>query len=477
MSSGEGLWSLGYEWALEIAEHYLICSNLVVHHHLYGYFCSKHLRMHLLTIPTPKLNPNSTTFVFPSHGLSSSPVKCCLTVRVSKSTFGTGIYNWMNREPRYPFLLRNHSSSIGIRCEFSAEKDDSYYMRRCVEVARKALGCTSPNPMVGCVIVKDGNIVGEGFHPKAGLPHAEVFALKDAGVLAENATAYVSLEPCNHYGRTPPCTEALIQAKVKHVVVGMVDPNPIVASKGVERLKEAGIEVKVGVEEESCRKLNEAYIHRMLTGKPLGTLRYSLSVNGLFQGRLGQGADELGGYYSKLLQEYDGIIISTASLSQYSIYPRSREIGAKQPLQIIVATSSHSPLCLPVPDTNQAVVFKHRDVIFESSTESNLHRLGIEIITLDQMELGLILDYCGQRGLCSVLVDQRGDCGGFEEIIDQGLEKRLLQKVVAELLPLWARNSDSNVIREEDLGQKLIPLENLKSKASGASVLLEGYIC
>ncbi|KAJ1408619.1 Riboflavin biosynthesis protein RibD [Sesbania bispinosa] len=133
--------------------------------------------------------------------------------------------------------------------------------------------------MVGCVIVKDGKVVGEGFNPKAGQPHAEVFAVRDAGDLAENSTAYVSLEPCNHFGKTPPCTEAFIKAKVKKVVIGMVDPNPIVAHKGVARLREAGIEVVVGVEEELCKSLNEAYIHCMLTGKPFLTLRYSLSVN------------------------------------------------------------------------------------------------------------------------------------------------------------------------------------------------------
>ncbi|EEC76858.1 hypothetical protein OsI_15040 [Oryza sativa Indica Group] len=182
-------------------------------------------------------------------------------------------------------------AAAGLRCQAQAGDmdDDGVYIRRCVELARKAAGHTSPNPMVGCVVVRGGRVVGEGFHPEAGQPHAEVFALRDAGDLAENATAYVSLEPCNHYGRTPPCTEALINAKVKDVVVmwgltyerrprsivdGMTDPNPIVASKGIERLQSAGIDVRVCMEEEAlCRKLNEAYIHRMLAGKAFATLR------------------------------------------------------------------------------------------------------------------------------------------------------------------------------------------------------------
>ena len=119
-------------------------------------------------------------------------------------------------------------------------KTHRVWMQRCLTLARQGLGRTAPNPMVGCVVVKDGEMVGEGFHPKAGEPHAEVFALRMAGDRAKNATLYVSLEPCNHYGRTPPCAEAVVETGVARVVVGMVDPDPRVSGGGIERLRAAG---------------------------------------------------------------------------------------------------------------------------------------------------------------------------------------------------------------------------------------------
>ncbi|KAH7864585.1 hypothetical protein Vadar_031224 [Vaccinium darrowii] len=285
---------------------------------------------------------------------------------------------------------RRHGGFVRVRC---VGKDDGFYIRRCVEIARKGIGCTSPNPMVGCVIVKDGKIVGEGFHPKAGQPHAEVFALRDAGNLAENATAYVSLEPCNHYGRTPPCTEALIKAKVKKVVVGMVDRNPIVASEGVNRLRAAGIDVTVGVEEELCKKLIEAWIHQMLTVKPFVTLRYSLSIDGHFSDQLGEEATKSGGYYSQLLQEYDAVILSSTLLRENFSLPVSEEPGANQPLQLIIARNPSSPIEVPVLTTeasSKVVVFTDNETTVEPETAQK----GIETVVLDGMNLITILDYC-----------------------------------------------------------------------------------
>ncbi|KAM7476418.1 hypothetical protein LguiB_023661 [Lonicera macranthoides] len=440
--------------------------------------------MHIQTLPilnssfnAINYSPSSLSSSSSAHFLIPCPpttaAHCTKIVYLKKS----GFFSLGKRVSKSPNGKRNHGGYglVSVRCEEGSKgKDDGFYMRRCVEIARKAVGCTSPNPMVGCVIVKDGNIVGEGFHPKAGQPHAEVFALRDAGNLAENGIAYVSLEPCNHYGRTPPCTEALIKGKVKKVVVGMVDPNPIVASKGVNKLRDAGIEVTVGVEEELCKKLNEAYIHQMLTGKPFVTLRYTLSVNGHLTEHLGEEAINSGGYYSQLLQEYDAIILSSSSLKdKYSII-ESKEPGANQPLQIIIAKSPNSPIEVPsltTQATSKVIVFTDKETDMQTRTAQQ----GIETVVLDRINLVAILKYCKDQGLCSVMLDLRGSTGDFEEIIREGFKEHLLQKFVVEVLPTWGE-SEEEAFNEElkNLGQR-VELKNLRPIISGKSVLLEGY--
>jgi len=159
-------------------------------------------------------------------------------------------------------------------------KQDQYWMQQAIELAKQGLYSTKPNPNVGCVIVKDNQIIGEGFHPKAGQPHAEVFALREAGEQAQGATAYVTLEPCAHYGRTPPCAEALVAAQVKKVVVACPDPNPLVAGKGVQILKNAGIEVDIGICEDLAAKLNQGFLKAMSTGMPYVRLKVASSLDG-----------------------------------------------------------------------------------------------------------------------------------------------------------------------------------------------------
>ena len=157
---------------------------------------------------------------------------------------------------------------------------DQIWMQRAIELARLGQYSTKPNPNVGCVLVKDGQLVGEGYHPRAGQPHAEVFALRDAGDAARGATAYVTLEPCAHYGRTPPCAKGLVEASVARVVVACPDPNPLVAGKGVQILRDAGIQVEVGVLEQQAHQLNLGFLKAMATGQPYVRLKVASSLDG-----------------------------------------------------------------------------------------------------------------------------------------------------------------------------------------------------
>ena len=157
---------------------------------------------------------------------------------------------------------------------------DTVFMQRAIELAKQGIYSTRPNPAVGCVIVKDGQIVGEGFHPKAGQPHAEVFALRQAGEQAVQATAYVTLEPCAHYGRTPPCAEGLVKAGVNRVVMASLDPNPLVSGKGKAILEAAGISTTVGVLEQQAKDLNKGFLQVMSGGRPYVRLKMAASLDG-----------------------------------------------------------------------------------------------------------------------------------------------------------------------------------------------------
>ena len=157
---------------------------------------------------------------------------------------------------------------------------DAHYMARALELARKGHYTTHPNPRVGCVIVSDGQIVGEGWHVRTGEPHAEVHALRAAGDKARNATAYVTLEPCSHHGRTPPCADALVNAGVARVVAAMQDPNPSVAGRGMQRLAQAGISIESGVLEGEARKLNQGFLKRMEHGLPFVRVKLAMSLDG-----------------------------------------------------------------------------------------------------------------------------------------------------------------------------------------------------
>jgi len=157
---------------------------------------------------------------------------------------------------------------------------DNFYISKAIQLAEKGLYTTQPNPRVGCVIVLNNKIIGEGYHQQAGEPHAEIYALKQAGEKANGATAYVSLEPCSHQGKTPPCADALINAGIARVVCAMQDPNPLVAGKGLKKLQQAGIETLSGVLQAEAEKLNPGFIKRMQTGLPFVRVKLAMSVDG-----------------------------------------------------------------------------------------------------------------------------------------------------------------------------------------------------
>src|SRR5690349_10878436 len=157
---------------------------------------------------------------------------------------------------------------------------DHKYMTRALELAERGPYTTTPNPRVGCVLVRDSGIVGEGWHARAGEPHAEVIALHDAGERAAGATAYVTLEPCAHHGRTPPCSDALVRARAARVIVALADPNPLVAGKGLDMLRTAGIQTESGLMENEARELNIGFLSRMTRGRPWLRMKIAASLDG-----------------------------------------------------------------------------------------------------------------------------------------------------------------------------------------------------
>lgn len=428
------------------------------------------------------------TITLPSQQawMASIPLNHCSRVLPGSSTrytsysflrnAGSGRFSTVNQGPRFRVAFSAHLPS-------GANKTDAEYMHICIELARKAMGFTSPNPMVGCVIVKDSQIVGQGFHPKAGEPHAEVFALRAAGANAEGATAYVSLEPCNHYGRTPPCSNALIEARVSRVVVGMLDPNPIVSGKGVETLRKAGIEVVSGVETSLCEALNEAYIHRMLEKKPFVTLRFSVSLDGGF---LDSSSVECGtgSYYSKLLQENDAVIVLDTALSGNPLL-LSSETGSKQPLRIVLSDDMKLPLESSVFDTFSAptmVITSEQAVVLDldlssrtgsQSMESLLRERGVEVMVLQELNLTSVVDICYERGFCSVLLDSCGQ-SSTNSVGKQAVQERLLQKVIVDVFPHFSGHTRAGPGFVIDGGT--LPIERISSRMSGSHVIIEGYL-
>lgn len=227
------------------------------------------------------------------------------------------------------------------------QQADSRYMRRALTLARKGVGRTAPNPAVGCVIVRDGQVVGQGWHKKAGSPHAEVLALQQAGERARGADLYVTLEPCSHFGKTPPCSEALIAAGVQRVVVGMVDPYKQVSGQGIEQLRRAGIIVEVGLLEAECRELNKGFIKYVTTGLPYLIYKSAMTLDGNIATVTGNSrwvtGEESRTYVHRLRDVCDAVMVGVDTIIVDNPQLTVRHVRGRSPLRVIVDTRLRTP--------------------------------------------------------------------------------------------------------------------------------------
>ncbi|BAY84878.1 riboflavin biosynthesis protein RibD [Calothrix parasitica NIES-267] len=354
---------------------------------------------------------------------------------------------------------------------------DRKMMQRCLELARRGLGRTSPNPMVGAVVVKDGEVIGEGFHPRAGEPHAEVFALEAAGENARGATIYVSLEPCNHHGRTPPCSEAVVAAGLAKAVVGMVDPNPLVAGGGIKRLQEAGIEVIAGVEEEACRKLNEGFIHRILYKKPLGILKYAMTLDGKIATATGHSAwvttEDARSAVRVVRAGCDAVVVGGNTVRKDNPRLTSRLAGAHNPLRVVMSRSLDLPSEAYLWKTQEAPTLVLTEPGVKLDVQKNLRSQGVEVVELSPLSPEKAMAYLYELGFCSVL----WECGGI--LAANAITQGAVQKVLAFIAPKIIGGSDAPT-PVGDLGfttmTQALSLERVEMRIVGSDCLVEGYL-
>lgn len=330
---------------------------------------------------------------------------------------------------------------------------DHQFMGRAIVLARRGLFTTDPNPRVGCVLVKQGEIIGEGFHVRAGEGHAEVNALKQAGDQARGATAYVTLEPCSHYGRTPPCAEALVEAGISRMVCAMVDPNPAVAGRGLERLRQAGIEVASGLMAAEAKGLNPGFIRRMETGLPYVRAKLAMSADGRTAMASGESqwitgsaaradVQRLRARSSAILTGIDSVLLDDSSLTlrenELGIENAS-EIVKRQPLRIVLDTHLRLPLTAKILRQPGRTL-----VITLSSDETRINALkdaGAEVLVRkdgDRLDLAAILKWLAKEEQCNELLVECGAtlAGAF---VEAGLVNELVVYMAPKLLGSSAR--------------------------------------
>jgi diaminohydroxyphosphoribosylaminopyrimidine deaminase/5-amino-6-(5-phosphoribosylamino)uracil reductase len=310
---------------------------------------------------------------------------------------------------------------------------DHLYMARALRLAERGLYTTDPNPRVGCVLVKAGEIVGEGWHERAGGPHAEIHALQQAGAQAAGATAYVTLEPCCHHGRTPPCTEALIAAGVTQVVVAMDDPNPLVAGKGLAALQQAGIETRTGVLAAESEQLNAGFVMRMRQGRPWVRCKLAMSIDGRTAMSSGESrwitgaaarrdVHRLRARSSAIMTGIETVLTDDPSLTAR---PEEGALGAiRQPLRVILDSRLRTPSnarLLGMPGKTVLLT-----TVTEAAKKARLLRDGVEVVTLplqgEHLDLPAVLHYLGTVGMNEIHLEAGATlCGALlqADLIDE----------------------------------------------------------
>ncbi len=360
---------------------------------------------------------------------------------------------------------------------------DEKYMRMALQLAEKARGRTSPNPMVGAVVVKNGRVISRGYHHRAGEPHAEAMALRKAGLKAKGATLYVTLEPCSHTNkRTPPCSPLVIRSGVIRVVIAMIDPNPRVSGGGVKTLRKAGIDVATGVLEAEARKLNEAFIKFITTGMPFVTLKIAQTLDGKIATATGESkwitgeqAREEG---HKLRDSNDAILVGVNTVLQDDPSLTTRIPKGRDPIRVIVDTKLRTPLKAKV--ITQKSSAKTYIATLDAMPKDKLVKLldaGAEILIArgarGRVDLKALMKMLGEIGVTSVLIE------GGAEVNASALRSGIVDKVIMFIAPMLMTGTNSLCSIGGISPAKLshaVRLYDVASRPVGQDLLVEGYI-
>ena len=358
---------------------------------------------------------------------------------------------------------------------------DEKYMAEALAIAQYARGRTSPNPMVGAVVVRDGRIVGQGWHRQAGTPHAEVHALQQAGELARGATMYVTLEPCSHHGRTGPCTEAVIAAGIKKVIVAMTDPNPLVAGQGIQKLRAAGIEVVEGVMAKEAAEINEVFIKWISTNIPFIVLKSAMSLDGKIAAHTGHSQWITGSksreFVHQLRDCYDEILvgIGTVLADNPSLTTRLEPQG-KNPVRIIVDSKARIPLDAQVITDGLPTIVAVTTEAPQEKLEA-LRALGITILTTEakqgRVDLRRLFEILGQQKITSILIE--GGASINATVFAENLVDKINWFIAPKIIGGTGAPGPVGGIGIADVNQATL-FEDIKMESIGEDILISAYL-